>query len=320
MKGYTTDSGYMGYVDGDYQLFACEADYRDFVGKVDAVLIALPHYLHYEAGMFYLDHGIHVFMEKPLANTEEECLALIEKSNQSDVVLMVGYPLRYRPGLLKLKELIDQKVYGEVFQLSIWTEQFTYAPEGNWLGDAKKLGGGQLFSHGCHYVDLLLWFLGQPVKGVHFGTNKCTPWMEKEGTSELILEFASGALGYHSGTWGARGTRLGWSFHAHCEKGMLEFKNEGEKCVLYYHHDMDKHIPGQNAKEQIDILYEEPSGKQLAYEYEHFIDCIVNHKRPITDAESSLEGLRLIWKVYEAEEKKTIADLTDIDVNNWKRG
>ena len=31
MKGYTTDSGYMGYVDGDYQLFACEADYRDFV-------------------------------------------------------------------------------------------------------------------------------------------------------------------------------------------------------------------------------------------------------------------------------------------------
>ncbi len=31
MKGYSTDNGYMGYVDGAYQLFACEADYRDYV-------------------------------------------------------------------------------------------------------------------------------------------------------------------------------------------------------------------------------------------------------------------------------------------------
>lgn len=287
-------------------------DYRDMLDDVDAVLIALPHHLHYEAGMFFMENGVHVLMEKPLANTEEQCLKLIEMSKKADVTLMVGYPLRYRPGLLKLKELLDSKVYGDVFQMSIWTEQYTYAPPGNWLGNAEQLGGGQLFSHGCHYVDLLLWYLGQPVKAAHFGTNRGTPWMEKEGTSELIMEFENNVLGYHGGTWGARGSKLGWSIHAQCEKGMLEFINEGEKVRMYYHHDMDTHIPGQGAREEVDLIYEEPSGKQLAYEYEHFIDCILNKKKPNTDAESSLESLRVIWKVYEAEKNNLVADLRDI--------
>jgi len=42
---------------------------------------------------------------------------------------------------------------------------------GSWGGMAKELGGGQFFSHGCHYVDLMLRFLGNLVKGVHMGTN-----------------------------------------------------------------------------------------------------------------------------------------------------
>ncbi|WP_376774479.1 hypothetical protein [Paenibacillus eucommiae] len=54
----------------------------------------------------------------------------------------------------------------------------------------------------------MLRFLRNPVKGVHRRTNQGTLLMEKEGTSNVTIEFENGVLGYHFGTWGARGTRL----------------------------------------------------------------------------------------------------------------
>ena len=149
-------------------------DYKDMTDMVDAVLVALPHDLHYECGMYFAWHGKHVFMEKPLCNTEEECLSLIKRCEEKGVTLMCGYPVRFWPGIVRLKELIDSGEYGEIIQMSIWTEQLTGA---EWMENDRpdwkqsaRLGGGQFFSHGCHYVDLMLWFLGEPVRGMHFGT------------------------------------------------------------------------------------------------------------------------------------------------------
>jgi len=88
---------------------------------------------------------------------------------------------------------------------SIWAEQHTQYPPDHWAMNAATLGGRRLFGHGCHYVDLLLWFLGCPVRGTHMGTHHGMPWMEREGTSNVVLEFEGGALGYHLGP-GAPGT------------------------------------------------------------------------------------------------------------------
>lgn len=46
---------------------------------------------------------------------------------------------------------------------------------------AEQLGSGQFFSRCCHYIDLLIWFLGRRITGIHMGTRIGTPWMEKEG-------------------------------------------------------------------------------------------------------------------------------------------
>ncbi|MBO5270802.1 MAG: Gfo/Idh/MocA family oxidoreductase, partial [Clostridia bacterium] len=48
-------------------------DYRTMLDDVDAILVALPHDLHYECGMYFARHKKHILMEKPLCNTEEEC-------------------------------------------------------------------------------------------------------------------------------------------------------------------------------------------------------------------------------------------------------
>jgi predicted dehydrogenase len=89
-------------------------DFETMVDLVDAVLIALPHDLHYECGAFFARHGKHVMMEKPLCNTEEECLSLIDICEEHNVVLMCAYPVRFWPGIVRLKELIDSAFVLEV--------------------------------------------------------------------------------------------------------------------------------------------------------------------------------------------------------------
>ena len=278
------------------------SDYHDILDEVDAVLIALPHHLHHRATLDCLAAGKHVLLEKPMANTEQECLDIIEASERTDLTLMIGYPMRYIPGAVRMKELLEEKAYGECFQVSIWTEQHTERDPSDWICRAKTLGGGQFFSHGCHYVDVLLWYLGRPTRGVHIGTNYGTPWMEKEGTSNVTIAFESGALGYHFGTWGAKGTRLGYSFHAHCTEGMLEWAYGQGKLFA--------HVKGREK-----LLFEHKTGKHTARELGHFLDCMATGRKPITDARSSLQGLRLIWRLYEAEQNNTIADLRGLGLD-----
>lgn len=283
-------------------------DYRDLFAHTDAVLVALPHDLHYEVGMACLQAGKHVLMEKPLCNTEEQVERLVAEADRRGLVLMTAYPVRFWPIVRKMKELVDNKTYGEAFHMSIWTEQFTRFPPDHWSASASSLGGGQLFSHGCHYIDLLLWFLGRPVKGFHLGTNFGTPWMEREGTSDLAIEFENGAVGYHFGTWGARGTRLGYAIHIHCTEGMLEYNRAEGKLYLHSHIVEEQANLDTSSRTRV-LLEDNAPGKKTQYETEHFLDCIASGKRPETDGPDSLQGLRVIWRLYEAEEANTVADL-----------
>lgn len=60
----------------------------------------------------------------------------------------------------------------------------------------------------------------------------------------------------------------------------------------------------------------EQDGHLAHYETEHFIDCIINNKEPLTNARDALQGLRVIWKLYEAEEQNEIADLRGLGLIN----
>jgi predicted dehydrogenase len=293
-------------------------DYTELLDEADACLIVTPHDLHHEMGMRCLAAGKHVLMEKPMAVTEQQCLDLIRAAADADRTLMTAYPMRFHPIVARLRDLVAAEALGEVFQISIYTEQHTEHPEGHWIRSAARLGGGQFFSHGCHYVDLLLWMLGRPVRGTHLGTRRGTPWMEWEGTSNVTIEFEGGVLGYHFGTWGARATRHGYAIHVHCAGGMLEA--DLTRGVLYAHHPYDGEAPrgGLSGRlspdpEGAEVLMRVPAdSKHLGGELRHFIDCLDSGATPLTDGPGSLAGLRVIWRMYEAERTGVVADLTGL--------
>jgi len=232
---------------------------------------------------------------------------LIELAAKQDRLLMTAYPMRFHPLVTRMKQALDAHEFGDVFHVSMWTEQYTEYPPGHWGTDAKRLGGGQFFSHGCHYIDLLLWMLGRPVRGNHLGTKLGTPWMAREGTSDAAIEFESGALGYHFGTWGARGTRLGYAMHAHCTEGMLEADITGGALNLH-------------TADGVQTLQTfEPDSKNLVGELSHFLDCIETGAAPLTDGPGSLQGLRVIWRMYQAEQLGVVADLRGLGLDEpWE--
>ena len=188
-----------------------------------------------------------------------------------------------------------------------------------WLGQAKRLGGGQLFSHGCHYFDLLLHWMGDPVSGSHIGTNFGTPWMEREGTSNVSIKFEDGATAYHFGTWGAKGSKLGYSVHAHCTEGMLELDHAAGTITLHRDEsggDLPALASLASKSDEVEsatkaIIYRRSGdgGKVVGTQLAAFLDCIDQRKKPEIGAAESLRSLRAIWRLYDAEERGIVADL-----------
>ena len=80
------------------------ADHRELVGKVDAVTIATSTSAHFELTKFFLEHGVHVLVEKPMTRTSREAAALTELAARRNLKLQVGHVERFNPALLSARE------------------------------------------------------------------------------------------------------------------------------------------------------------------------------------------------------------------------
>ncbi len=284
-------------------------DYREMVGHCDAVLVATPPHNHYEIGVFFARNKIHVLMEKPMCITDEECVRLTKVCDDEGVVLMCAYPVPYRPAVRKLKEMVTSGDYGKVIMMSSWTEQNT--PVGEYeYGASSQPGGGQFWGHGCHYVDILLEFLGNPVRGSHIGTKAgYHHYRLKETTSIVTMEFENGAIGYHTATWSAHGTRLGWVLDIQTEKGLIHYDREDGEILFY--DKLKQRTPGEIGNKDFEVVWKEDGkkSKQTQFEIRHFADCVLNNKVPETNGHRAMQSLRVIRKLYDAEHQGIVADL-----------
>lgn len=270
----------------------CKAtsDWKEAMANVDAISFATPHHLHYPMALEALKAGKHVLMEKPLANTEEECLELIKTAEENNVILMLAYIVRFRPDVVKLKEVLDSGEYGQPFNAECWIEGFLEPRPNQWFAKKDQLGGGVLFSHGCHYIDILLWLLGKPERVTGLGTRLGTEWMEGEGTSHALIKFESGALAHLVTSWGMKYKDAPALLHVHTPQACLILK-DGKLEVI--------------TEEGRKILYEPtepaiPHGGALG-ECEHFLDCINSGEAPLTDGHEGLKSHRVIWAIYDQD-------------------
>ena len=130
--------------------------------RLDAVVSALPTYLHAKCAILVMNAGVHIFSEKPMALTVKECDRMIQAKDANKVQLQIGQCLRFWPEYETLKAAIDSKPYGKLHALSMTRigGYCTWA-DPDWFNDGKLSGGAILDLH-MHDADWALHALGVP--------------------------------------------------------------------------------------------------------------------------------------------------------------
>ena len=147
----------------DLDASCCYTDYRDFFRsplKADAVMICTPENKHFEPAMLAIEAGYHVLLEKPIAQTLEECMAIGEAARRKNVIVSVCHVLRYHPYFIKLKELACSGELGNIISInhctSVGVDRATHSfVRGLWSREADT--NPMLISKCCHDIDFLLW-------------------------------------------------------------------------------------------------------------------------------------------------------------------
>lgn len=155
---------------------------------VDAVVIATRHNLHAELTVAALEAGKHVFVEKPLALTEEQLKRVQEASNDSRSVLMVGFNRRFAPLATQLHDALA----GRGPMLVTYRVNAGRLPRSHWTHDPEE-GGGRIVGEVCHFIDFASYLCGgEPqVSGVGAVGGSSEPL---EDTISATLRFPDGSL------------------------------------------------------------------------------------------------------------------------------
>ncbi|WP_018750649.1 Gfo/Idh/MocA family protein [Paenibacillus sanguinis] len=136
------------------------SDYHDLLGKedLDAVVISVPNYMHRQIAVAFLEAGKHVFLEKPIAHTLEDCDAIITAAEKHERVLQIGLVYRYSNLYRRMAHEIGEKRLGDVKMM--WCKEFRDSfPPADWFYDKSK-SGGSIVEKDCHHFDIFNWMIG----------------------------------------------------------------------------------------------------------------------------------------------------------------
>ncbi len=172
-------------------------DYNDLLDKklIDAVCIVTPDQIHREMVVKFLEAGIHVLCEKPLALNSDDCEAMLKAEAMGKAKLMVGQVCRKTPGFIKAKEIVDAGLIGELlFVESEYAHDYSDMRL-HWRND-KKNPRHPVTGGGCHAVDLLRWIAGDPIEAFAYSNKKVLNdnW-PCDDTAIAVLKFPNDVMG-----------------------------------------------------------------------------------------------------------------------------
>jgi DUF1009 family protein/predicted dehydrogenase len=153
-------------------------DYRELIGRVDAVSIATPTPLHYTIARDFLEAGVHVLLEKPMTQTADEADHLIALSEQHGCILQIGHLERFNSGFCAIRPHLKNPMFVEADRLALFNE--------------RGLDVDVVLDLMIHDLDIVLSIIESPLKELHAsGISVLTPLPD---IASVRMEFANGAV------------------------------------------------------------------------------------------------------------------------------
>ena len=271
---------------------------------VDAVCICTPSGHHAQQAIAAASSGKHVLVEKPMALSLADADAMIAACRENGVQLGVCLQRRAEPLFRRVHDAIHGGDLGEI-TLGVVTMPYfrdePYYAQAEWRGTWAMDGGGVLMNQGIHIVDLLLWFLGDPVE-VHAFADSRHRSVEIEDTAGAVLRFANGTLATITATVAAE-PGFPHRLEVYGTNGGIQI--EGESVLRWGLADESKATvePWPVATEQVDAgMAGDPRGISTSGHIAILKDFIAGIRRgedPVIDGAEGRRSLAAILAVYE---------------------
>jgi len=169
-------------------------------GKIDAVIIATPHWFHPPLSKAAFERGLHVLTEKPVAVTAKDAQEINDIAAKYPDLYYAGmFQQRCNPKYKMVKQLVDDGEIGELVRTSWiitdWYRTQFYYNMGGWRASWKGEGGGVLLNQCPHQLDLFTWIVGTPTSvTAEVGIGKYHD-IEVEDEVSALLKYKNGATG-----------------------------------------------------------------------------------------------------------------------------
>lgn len=172
-------------------------DYKVMAEKeeMDVVILNLPHFLHKDVAICFLEKGINVLVEKPMANTKEECEAMIAAAEKSGAFLTVGHVQKYYDCYRILRDMIKEEKFGKLCSITETRNSDYFINRPAWFLDKKQSGGGIITNFGAHTLDKVMYTTDLGIEDVYAIGNNFITEHNVAASVQLLVKFTGGVSG-----------------------------------------------------------------------------------------------------------------------------
>lgn len=263
------------------------SDLESLLKEVDAVIICSENSLHAEYTIKSAQAGKHVLCEKPLASNLADAEKMVEVCKENNVILQTAFPIRFSTPVVRAKEIIDSGAIGEI--LAIAGTNHGKMPPG-WFLDKELAGGGAVFDHTVHVVDIMRWYLNSEVAQVYAEVDTLLHDVDIDDAGMLTMEFENGVIATLDPCWSRPKTFPTW--------GDVTMKIVGTKGTL-----------AVDAFAQTGEVFSDVVGHSQ-YNFwgddadqamvKDFIDCIVEKRPPRASGVDGMRATEVALAAYES--------------------
>lgn len=289
-------------------------DYLSILNEVDAVDICTPPHLHAEMTIAAAQAGKHVLCEKVMAINLDQAEAMIEATEKAGVVFMVAFVLRYRPEFQLVHDLCTSGELGFIHQALVQTTMNMGIPPQKWRQSVETFPMGCFLSHGCHYVDQLIWDIGGITETASL-SNAFTfkDWIPGgDDTTCAIFRHENGAVSSFVESWASpnRMTVIRLEIFGKKNCCRLEYLPDGRRYVDLSTRDGMKRLWEYDPK-KADVGDGFSGAKDMHGQIHHFVECILEGKQPLTHGREGIKAMQVILAATEAEKTGRIVKVQE---------
>jgi predicted dehydrogenase len=248
---------------------------------IDIVVVCTPHNQHTKYVVAAANADKHVIIEKPVALTIQDVRKQQEVVKKHKVKTLVSFVLHWNPLLMTIDRLIEQGVFGNIFMVEVdYLHRIWMTTEQKWYA-SREQSGTAILTGGCHAIDALRWFARSEAELVCAYQVKTENPIEYPGTISVNVKFKDGKIGRSTTTFDAQ---MPYRFNI----GVYGTEGTLRNDELF----APRLFPGQDNFMKIPTILPD-SGDVTHHPFQgetsHFLDCIINDKRPFPDLDDAAQ-------------------------------